>query len=100
MYVSLGRFRHVADSAIGVPAWVPPAGVSQLVDLVPPKLDAEPDVNFALMLSESPLDSADAHYTFGNGNVTEMTMAGADCSQLRPKIRSFRFESFRFEVVA
>lgn len=74
--VSLGRF-SLKDEPGMSPCWTPPAGVTALIDLVPPALDAEPDVNFAVMLSDAPLDSNDCHHSFGEGNVTEMQMTGA-----------------------
>lgn len=77
MIASFGRFTLKDTPDVG-PCWCPPAGVSALIDLVPPGQDADPDVNFALMLSDSPLDSEDAHYSFGSGNVTEMNLTGAD----------------------
>lgn len=74
--VSLGRFQLRDEAGIG-PCWCPPAGVTALIDLVPPGQDADPDVNFALMLSDSPLDSNDCIYSLGTGNVTETQLDGA-----------------------
>lgn len=74
--VSLGRFQLRDEDGIG-PCWCPPAGVTALIDLVPPGQDADPDVNFALMLSDSPLDSNDCIYSLGTGNVTETQLDGA-----------------------
>jgi len=74
-FVSLGRFTQRDEAGIG-PCWCPPAGVTALIDLVPPGRDSDPDVNFALMLSDTQLDSTDGLYTFGTGNVTEMQLDG------------------------
>lgn len=76
-YVSLGRFRLSNTGPGGQPCWTAPEGVTALVDLVPPAQDANPDVNYALMLSESPLDSEVCHHSFGIGNVTDLQIDGA-----------------------
>lgn len=81
-FVSLGRFTQRFVDGIDEPGdpgscWCPPDGVTALIDLVPPGQDADPSVNFAIMLSDAPLDSNDVLYTFGFGNFTEMQLDGA-----------------------
>lgn len=73
-YVSLGRFSLIDNGLFDQPYWRAPSGVTAMIDLVPPGKDSDPDVNFALMLSDEPLDEVDCHYSFGNGNVTEMQL--------------------------
>lgn len=76
MFISLGRFRLGNDGPGGTPCWSAPREVTALIDLVPPGQDADPDVNYAIMLSEVPLAASDCHHSFGTGNVTEMSIDG------------------------
>ena len=69
--LSLAPFEYVSDaSEVGFPYWRAPAGVRAFIDLVPAKQDADPSVNYALMLSDAPLPTA--WYTFGTDNITEL----------------------------
>lgn len=73
--MSLGRFELRDEPGIGH-CWCPPSGVTALIDLVPPQQDPDPDVNFGLMLSDSPLNSSVCHHSFGSGDVREIAADG------------------------
>ncbi len=69
--LSLGRFILKDGGPIGS-YWSAPDGVTGLIDAVPPTQDADPAVNYAWMLSETPLDSSVLIYQLmDSGNVTE-----------------------------
>lgn len=72
-YYYLARFTQDTDGV-----WCPPASCAGLIDLVPPKLDSEKEVNFAFMACESPLDSSDALHFFGSGDIRELSVAKAE----------------------
>lgn len=77
MIASFGRFTLQDSPGVG-PCWCPPDGVSALIDLVPPGQDSDPDVNFAVMLSDDPLDSSDELWRFGTDHPTELNLSGSD----------------------
>lgn len=83
-YISLAKFTLSDDPIIGEPSWKRPARVTALIDLTPPSLEAinddNPLTNHAICLSDEPLDSNDAYYTFGTGHPTEIGMSSSDRS--------------------
>lgn len=73
-HLQLARFSELVD-ANGIHSWAIP-GATALIDLVPPALDAEPDVNYAVVLSELPLDSSNSLYYLGEGDATDVLLTG------------------------
>lgn len=65
MPISLGRFELVDDGSLSQPYYRAPAGVTALIDLTPPGQDSDPNVNYAIMVSEKPLGSEFLHHQFG-----------------------------------
>lgn len=72
----LAKFALVDRPGIG-PCWCPPDGVRALIDLSPPGQESDPEVNFAIMLSDKPLDSNVVHFDLGTGDVRELSLSTA-----------------------
>lgn len=75
-HIYLAPFQQSQTDPGGQVCWVAPAGVTALIDLVPPGQDADPDINFALMLSDEMLPESDQYHYFGSDNVTELQIDG------------------------
>lgn len=87
-HLSLARFR-LGSLSDGTPVWEPPPSALGVIDLTPPGLDGDPDVNYALVASSQELDSEYLLANLGYGDPRDLHLTGKTVS-LWDEITGFR----------